>query len=191
MALDTRRYQQHRAATQTTTVISGSALPGLVIVGVGLVVIVIGIILIAAFGVPSDVSNHPEQLSGVIVLVVGIVITLVGIILAAHLKKQADLRRRQKRRQDQEEQQRRADHLQQHRQQQLAAASSGHQPGYYHQTQQQQHNNAYWSYNSENGGVAEQEAYTSQQDYHTPHQHNRHTSQHPHGQVSSRVSTIS
>ena len=84
--MDTRRYQQTRSQRSDVT-LSSRNLPALVVISLGVLCLVVGVVLIAAFGLPKDVSEKPQQVSGPIAGGVGLVFIAIGAVLAIGVKK--------------------------------------------------------------------------------------------------------
>ena len=84
--MDTRRYQQTRSQRSDVT-LSSRNLPALVLISLGVLCLVVGVVLIAAFGLPKDVSEKPQQVSGPITGGVGLVFIAIGAVLAIGVKK--------------------------------------------------------------------------------------------------------
>lgn len=100
MALDTRRYQS-RAAEQAPVSLNSTALPGLIILALGIFIIITGIILLAAFGIPNDVNLNPKSISGPAVLGCGFLVSVFGVFYTLYLKRKARRLMAEKRRQQQ------------------------------------------------------------------------------------------
>ena len=86
MALDTRRL---RRTDLPDANISNTTLPGFAVMGVGLLVLIVGAILIAALGAPGadfNVNEEADKLAGPIVLCVGALLCLAGLIASLYLK---------------------------------------------------------------------------------------------------------
>jgi hypothetical protein len=84
MALDTRRHRRHDTPDAN---ISNKTLPGFAVMGVGLLLVIVGAILIAALGSPpADLATEPEKVAGVSVIAVGLVVGISGAGLALYLK---------------------------------------------------------------------------------------------------------
>lgn len=89
MALDTRRYRERQAQQANMNIIS-SSIPGLVIISIAVLVIIVGIILMASFGVPKKPYSENlgvKKLSGPVTMGVGVLLTIIGICVAVTLKK--------------------------------------------------------------------------------------------------------
>ena len=80
-----RRYQDRRHDVQMSS--STATLPGLVILGLGIVVLLTGIIMLAAFGIPDNIDEEPRQLAPPIIISIGTIMCLIGIIYAMYLNK--------------------------------------------------------------------------------------------------------
>ena len=78
-----RRFRDRSDSVEISE--SNVTLPGLLVLGVGVLILIGGIVLMAAFGV-DDFAGSPRQISGPIVLGVGGVMCLGGICYAAYLK---------------------------------------------------------------------------------------------------------
>ena len=102
--MDVRRYH-NRDTTDTPVALSNKTLPGLVVLAIGIIIVITGLILLAAFGVPKDISTNPEKLSGVVALGVGVVISVIGVIMSIVLRKRAREAKREAKRRQREAQQ--------------------------------------------------------------------------------------
>ncbi len=94
--MDARRTRIRAESEQTRLSTSNATLPGLILLAIGIVALVTSIILLVAYGFPSDVSEKPESLSGTITLCVGGVLSIAGIIVALYLKHKNDRRKKEK-----------------------------------------------------------------------------------------------
>ena len=102
MALDVRRYQQARDKKSHVDVdISISTFPGLITLSVGVFVIIVGVILLAAFGVPKDLNQNKKPLSGVTILAFGLFLSAVGMLVALYLKRKNVARKKARKRAEQ------------------------------------------------------------------------------------------
>lgn len=77
---------------------SSSTLPGLCILSLGILILIVAVVLFAAFGIPNDVRKQPKTLAGPLLLVVGFIVCAVGIVYAVHLNKRKQRINEEKRR---------------------------------------------------------------------------------------------
>ena len=84
--MEVYRYRrQGRAQAKVSK--SVTTLPALVVLSLGLLIVIVAIILFAAYGIPrSNVKNNLKALSGPIVLAIGLATFLGGIAYGIHLK---------------------------------------------------------------------------------------------------------
>ena len=92
-AMDTRRFNNR---PRDDINFSSSTLPGVVILLLGCCVIVLGIILIAALGIPK--SSFGKEYSGPICIGIGVIITSSGVIASCYLKNREKTAQRNPRR---------------------------------------------------------------------------------------------
>ncbi len=88
--MEARRY---RNDNQPDVNISNRTLPGVIILAAGLVVVIVGGILMAVLGVPTDttpVTEYPLTIVGPIVLAVGLLLFVIGLGYTVHLKYKAE-----------------------------------------------------------------------------------------------------
>ena len=83
--MEARRYNRGPAVRVSK---STSTLPGLILIAVGALILLAGVILLASFGIPRDVSQ-PKQFAGPIVLTMGGIVGISGVFYALYLNKKA------------------------------------------------------------------------------------------------------
>ena len=91
--MDIRRRQKH-SAERPDMMISNSSLPGFSLLTLSLILIIIGAILMAAFGIPNEefpASVYPERTGGPVVMAVGVAVGIAAIVLSVHLKNKGNV----------------------------------------------------------------------------------------------------
>ena len=68
--------------------VTNKTLPGILLIVIGIVIIIIAIMMFAAFGLPKDVSQRPKELAGPITVAIGSSTCIVGIVLTLKWRKQ-------------------------------------------------------------------------------------------------------
>ena len=80
--MDSHRLRQCHGRRPNSAQISGTNFKTTVAIGLGIVTLFAGIILIVAFGLPSDISQNPRSISGVVVCVVGVCLSFIASVYA-------------------------------------------------------------------------------------------------------------
>ena len=84
---EARRYRDRRPAVRVSA--STTTLPGLIVLSFGVVILLAGVILLAAYGIPNNVSEYPRQIAAPVLISAGTLVSLIGIACAVHLNKRA------------------------------------------------------------------------------------------------------
>ena len=84
--MEAARYHNRDRRSDVQLAVTNKTLPGILVLVLGLCIVIAGIILFAAYGLPDNVSQNPKTISGPITVSAGVLVCLLGAFITRKLR---------------------------------------------------------------------------------------------------------